>query len=279
MKQLILISLVFFSYVKASCQVFGNIIERTIQPTVSIKIGNGSGSGILVKDSSSICLITAKHVIFDASTNFQKLNSNHLLIQFYSNNFEDDSANYISLDLIRLSKTKHILVDSLFDISLIKIAEIEESGAVRYLAGANRFGHSTKYNPYYIEKNSILRKSDLFLGEDVFIVGFPTSIGLKKTPQFNYEKPLLKRGAIASLDDNFSSFIIDCSVFHGNSGGPVFLERKSFDKYSLRLIGIVTEYIPLINSTVSNKDLTIQNSNYAVIVPIELSLNLLYKLR
>ena len=143
------------------------------------------------------------------------------------------------------------------------------------MTGISSPNNSIDYTPYPLIQNNIINKNDLYLGEDVFIVGFPNSIGLQQSPQFDYNRPLLKRGSIASLSDNFNTFVIDCSAYQGNSGGPVFLERKSFDKYSLRLIGIVTQFIPIINPTLSQKDLTVQYSNYAVVVPIEYALKLL----
>lgn len=264
--------------IKADCQVFGNIIERTIQPTVLIEVGKGSASGILVQDSTArISLITAKHVLFDSETNFSKLNDNKAIVYLYAKDFRKDSATHFVLDLPKLIKSNNLKVDSLHDILIVKLGFAENSGAVKYYSGVYRAGHSVNYNPYYFDNNSIVFKDDLYLGEDLFVVGFPTSIGLKQIPQFDYYKPLLKRGAIASVSHTFDNYIIDCPVYHGNSGGPVFLERKGFDNYSLRLIGIVTQFIPLINKTLSQNDLTEQNSSYGVIVPIEYGLKLVYE--
>lgn len=275
MRQLLIIIFILLIYRSADCQVFGNIIEKKIQCTVLIKIGKGTGSGVLVRDTTYISLITAKHVIFDEKKDFKKLISTQALIQFYAKDFRADSANYILLDLNKLISNKLMLVDSLNDICVIKLAKIVNKNTINYFQGVLRFGHGVKYYADYLDDKAIIKKSEIFLGEDVFIVGFPSSIGLQQTPQFDYDKPLLKRGAIAGISDNFNTFIIDCPVFHGNSGGPVFLERKSFEKYSLRLIGIVTQYIPVLNPTALKKDLTIQNSSYAVIVPIEYALKLL----
>jgi hypothetical protein len=260
---------------QADCQVFGNLIERTIQPTVLIKIGPGLGSGILVFDSTKLSLVTAKHVIFDPNQNFTKLNSNQLTIQFYLKDFRKNNANFINVDLNTIISNDLLLSDSLIDICVIKLASIDTSGKVYYYKGISSPNDSIDFTPYLLEEDRIIKKNDLYLGEDVFIVGFPNSIGLQQSPQFDYDRPLLKRGSIASLSDNFNTFIIDCSAYQGNSGGHVFLERKSFDKYSLRLIGIVTQFIPVINPTMSKKDLTIQYSSYAVVVPIEYALKLL----
>ena len=264
------------SFQNTYCQVFGNLIEKAIQSTVLIKTGNFSGSGILVRDTNSIHLITAKHVIFNEKDTFKTLLSSNAIVQFYVHDFERDSANVIIINLQLAQKDNRLRKDSIHDICILTIAKVEkETGYIKYDNGVFRLGHNVRYDQYYLDQNSIITKNDLYLGEDVFVVGFPGSIGLKKIPQFDYDKPLLKRGAIASTSDKYDNFIIDCSVFHGNSGGPVFLERKDFNNYKLRLIGIASQYIPLLNETLSKKDITVQNSGYAVIVPIEYALKLI----
>lgn len=256
-------------------QVFGDKIEKTIQSTVLIKIGSFSGSGILVQDTlQQIHLITAKHVLFDQEQNFKKLISDQAIIQFYAKNFKTDSVNYIFVDLKKLLLEGQVKTDSVMDIALVTLAKIDTNSLIHYVDGIERRGHNAKYFPYPLLDISITKVDDLFLGEDVIVVGFPNSIGLRQLPQFDYNKPLLKRGAIASISDNFKTFIIDCPVYHGNSGGPVFLERKSFDRYSLRLIGIAVEYIPLLNPTASQKDIAIETSSYAVVVPIKYAFRL-----
>jgi len=271
---IVVISILLISNL-ANCQVFGNLIESIIQPTVLVKIGQGLGSGILVYDSTKLSLVTAKHVIFDSNQNSKQLNSDQLTIQFYLKNFRKNNANFIKVDLNKAISNNLLLTDSLIDICVIKLASIDTASNIHYYAGISSPNDSIEYAPYPLGQDKIIKKNDLYLGEDVFIVGFPNSIGLQQSPQFDYNRPLLKRGSIASLSDNFNTFIIDCSAYQGNSGGPVFLERKSFDKYSLRLIGIVIQFIPVINPTLSNKDMTVQYSSYAVVVPIEYALNLL----
>lgn len=275
MKKSFIFILLCFPCIEINCQVFGNIIERMIQPTVLINVGKYSGSGILVCDSNSlISIITAKHVIYDPMTNFKKLNSNIIDVFFYAHDFKGDSANLIQINLNNLDTNFSLRTDSIHDICVVIIGKSEKSGAVTYYNGVSRFGYRANYTTLPLDNGRIAKKSEIFLGEDIFIVGFPKSLGLKQNPQFDYDKPLLKRGAIAGMSTKFSNFIIDCPVYHGNSGGPVFLERKDFEKYSIKLIGLVSEFIPLFTNTVKNDDLTVETSNYAVIVPIEYALNL-----
>ena len=75
------------------------------------------------------------------------------------------------------------------------------------------------------------------IGDAVFILGFPLAIsGIKK----NY--PIARGGIIARKDSEIikteKSFLIDCQIFGGNSGGPVFSKPESF---SLAPTGPITK--------------------------------------
>jgi len=260
---------------KSIGQVFGNLIESNIQSTVIINTGVTEGSAILVRDTSRIFLVTAKHCLYKSLDNDSIFISNTAEITFYSKNFKDDKQNYILLDLSQLRKNNLLRSDKHLDICVVNIAKVDSGGGIKYNDGVHRMGQSVKYDQYYLSDESIVRKKDIFLGENIFLVGFPGSLGLKQIPQFDYEMPLLKRGAIASTSNKYNTIIIDCPVYHGNSGGPVFLERINFESYKIRLIGIVVEFIPLIMPTVSQNDLITETSSYAVVVPIEYALNLM----
>ena len=64
------------------------------------------------------------------------------------------------------------------------------------------------------------KESDYFEGRKVFILGYPGSIGSKY-----WTRGLLRSGIISWLPNSQienKKFVIDCNVFPGNSGGPVF---------------------------------------------------------
>ncbi len=73
----------------------------------------------------------------------------------------------------------------------------------------------------YVAKNSILFLKDALVSNDIFLYGYPSSLGLKQSPQFDYNKPLLRKGIIASVNKTQGTIILDCPVYYGNSGGPV----------------------------------------------------------
>lgn len=288
MKKVLIAIIFLLSYQNLYSQVFGNIIEENIQSTVLIKIGNESGSGIMVIDSNSIFLITARHVLFKEKTSKVELKQFYFLVEFYAKNLKNDDQNTILIDAKKLLKNKNLTFHKTQDICVVKIAELElpkkpeakiVNSPVNYLDGVDRLGKSVNYSTFGLVKGKYLKKEELYLGEQVFTIGFPVSLGLKKIPQFDYDRPLLKRCSIAGLSDNYDTYTVDCHVYSGNSGGPVFLERTDFNSYSIKLIGITVEFIPFINETVSKKDLVVQTSSYAVIVPIDFAIELINNMK
>lgn len=256
------------------------IIENVIQSTILIENFDsslnikGNSSGILVNDSSKLYIVTAKHCIMTEENNYQTLISPFIQVRFYAKNFKSDSSNLIIIDLYKLRNSNFIRVDSINDICVLIIGDAKVNAPIRYYAGVERLGYGVNFAPYPLFEDYVFKKEQLYLGEDVFVAGFPSSLGLKYYPQFDYFKPLLKKGIVGGVSNNFSTFVIDCPVYPGNSGGPVFLDRKDFYSREVRLIGI--EYIPYISTEIligrsGNYTSTLidQTSSYAVVVPIE----------
>lgn len=130
--------------------------------------------------------------------------------------------------------------------------------------------------------------SDIDLGEDVYVIGFPSAIGLKQAPQYDFQRPLLRKGIISGISPSFKTFLIDCHVYGGNSGGPVVLKRDVFDfsqpgkiirVQTQKLIGVVSQFVPLQevweNKNYHFNNVEIDNSGYAVIVPVDYAFDLI----
>jgi hypothetical protein len=275
MRAIFLLTIFYFLTMNLICQNLGVRIEQSIQTTVLIKVGDYYGSGILVADHNSIfSLITAKHLIYNIDFNFELLCSNKLEIFYFENDFKKDSSKSIIVDLNRLDKDNRIRSDTIHDICVVPLGKFSKSNIIFYKGVS-----SETYTGLYalsLGSADIATKSELFVGDEIYFIGYPRSIGNEQEPQFDYQKPLLKRGTIAGLSNSFDTYVIDCSVYRGNSGGPVFLQRRDNLDYNIKLIGIITEFIPFYSQTIKN-DVVEQNSTYGVIIPIEYALKLLYK--
>ena len=114
-------------------------------------------------------------------------------------------------------------------------------------------------------------------GNEIFVLGFPLAMvgGYK-----NYV--IVRHGIVARMQDWYEdaakSFLIDSSIFPGNSGGPV-LAKPTLHTYgnaitSAKLIGMVSAYVPY--QDIARSDQTglpilasAENSGLAIVVPVD----------
>ena len=95
-------------------------------------------------------------------------------------------------------------------------------------------------------ENCVRGLANAFVGNEVLMYGYPTSLGLKQTPQFDYSRPLVRKGGLAGVYPTKGTLILDCPAFPGNSGGPVVQVEEignGMKKHSV--VGVVSEFIPL----------------------------------
>ena len=93
------------------------------------------------------------------------------------------------------------------------------------------------------------RNSQVSEGDGIFILGFPLGEAGKER---NYA--IVRQGIIARIQDwlneNSKTYLIDASVFPGNSGGPVLLKPElaaiegTKSNNNCGLIGMVSSYLP-----------------------------------
>ncbi len=71
-----------------------------------------------------------------------------------------------------------------------------------------------------IPYSSFPNNENYYEGKDIYVLGYPGSVGA------NYwTRGLLRKGIVSWLPKNNvgqNKFLIDCNIFPGNSGGPVF---------------------------------------------------------
>lgn len=121
------------------------------------------------------------------------------------------------------------------------------------------------------------RDSEISEGDGVFVLGFPLG---QAGEERNYA--IVRQGIIARAQDwlkgNSRTFLIDASIFPGNSGGPVLTKPDSIaikgTKSNTRcgLIGMVSSYLPYQEVAVSQQTgrtrmIFEENSGLGVVVP------------
>ncbi|MDE0043175.1 MAG: serine protease [Candidatus Poribacteria bacterium] len=129
----------------------------------------------------------------------------------------------------------------------------------------------------YVASLEKLRQGKFSEGNEVFVLGYP--MGLAGEEQ-NYV--IVRHGIVARIQDWYDSssksFLIDSSVFPGNSGGPVFA-KPTLHTYGeaiihAKLIGMVSSYLPYQEIAVSEQTglrrmIFEENSGLATVVPID----------
>ena len=124
------------------------------------------------------------------------------------------------------------------------------------------------------------RTSEVSEGDGVFLLGFPLG---EAGHERNYA--IVRQGIIARAQDwlkgDARTFLIDASVFPGNSGGPVLLKPEATSIKGTKsnnrcgLIGMVSSYLPyqeIAVSTQTNRPRMIfeENSGLGIVVPHDL---------
>ena len=127
------------------------------------------------------------------------------------------------------------------------------------------------------------RKYDaVSVGSDIFIVGFPSSIGLNEAPQIDPNAPLFRKGIVSGKNSAIRTLVLDCPSFPGNSGGPVILEEKaSVTSDNFYIVGVVTEFVPF-RQTWQNQQFGLvnqewSNSGYSIAEPMDTVLDMVWK--
>lgn len=105
-----------------------------------------------------------------------------------------------------------------------------------------------------------LRAADLGIteGDGVYILGFPMGL-IGETRNF----AIVRQGAIARVRDciaaSANEFLVDCTIFPGNSGGPVVTRPEAVaiegtsSVQAAYLIGVVASYVPYQDVAVSTQ--------------------------
>lgn len=123
-------------------------------------------------------------------------------------------------------------------------------------------------------------------GDEVFVLGFPMGLAGKSK-----KYAIVRNGMIARLDDeiinNEHSFIIDSTIFPGNSGGPVFLKPSITSVEGTQpinrsyLIGVIRAYLPyqdtaytLTTTPPQPRIVFTENSGLAFVVPLDYAIEL-----
>ena len=173
--------------------------------------------------------------------------SNKIKLTSYSPDFSDPKRNIIELNLEELLLQNFIELSNEHDVAIIEIGNLinkDEDDNIKFYDPIVFFQRNSK-GFLCVESNSIKIFDDVLIGNEIFVFGYPTSIGLENIPQIDYNRPLLRKGIIAGKNYKNSTIIIDCPIYYGNSGGPVVeIEKFGINQTKFKIIGLIIEFIP-----------------------------------
>lgn len=252
-----------------------NIPENNLAYPALIILNNGhSGSGFRLNSETHIYFVTAKHVLFDEKGN---LKADKAKIVCQTADINDDTTTIFVIDLNALQKSNRVFSHSQKDVAAFTISTIKDSqngnGSVTNTVPGVTLKQASKGSLVSVARKSVLFLKDVLVSNDIFLFGYPSSLGLKQSPQFDYDKPLLRKGIIASVNKAQGTIILDCPVYYGNSGGPVVQVINKGIHFQHNIIGVVSQFIPYTENWKNQSNniihTEISNSGYSVAVAMD----------
>jgi hypothetical protein len=261
------------------------------------------GTGFFLNAVSAVYLITARHVLFNEAVRLDPNQSRPLQCKraellSYSKNPKEQQLNHFSVDLQALYQAGKIKGHSSHDVAVVQIARIvtanpasapsvpatapqpangSEAQSIEMIPGVV-LSPSAPSGILGVSWDTVEKFDQVLTANDVYILGFPGSIGLQQAPQIDYSTPLLRKGIVAGTNSTKRTIVLDCLTFHGNSGGPVLEAIHQGLQIKFRVIGVVSQYVPVaetwVNTTQSYFNMQLYNSGYSIAEPMDFVLEL-----
>ncbi len=240
-----------------------------------ISVGKSTGSGFLMEHRKGLYLVTAKHVLFDED----RLLNNEIEVACKSGETNTNPIHRLRIDLTITIPTP----SKKNDVIIIKLgisnwSEKYNSFITTYGEGVETIeGKETSF--VLVTRENTKRINDVTVGNDIFLFGYPTSLGGSATHLFEKTEPLLRKGIVANINKLTNTVILDCAVYPGNSGGPVLEVHKLKDKKYYFLIGVVSRFIPYEQAWYNSRDrirnVEYFNSGYSIATSMDVVLDLM----
>jgi len=266
-----------FSQIRLEGLDFGDFtspVRHYVASPVLVKFSNGgSGSGFYVRSTNRWFLATARHVLFDNSGNLRGTN---VVLTSQSQGLTNTCT--VGADLGALMAHGLVRPHRKHDVAVVQLGEFPETNRIHYNKAWLNITNGG--NLWCIDASALRVLADVKVGDDAYVFGYASSIGLQVSPKFDYSKPLLRKGVIAGVYDKERTIIVDSSVYFGNSGGPVLeIEQTKFNQWKFGIIGVVSEMIPFVetweNKSFGYANAHLSNSGYCVVEPVDFILELL----
>lgn len=246
-------------------------------------VGKG-GSGFYLRMDNQIFLVTAKHVLFKQSNNIatgeELISETPIKAISYGKDPEDSKSNILLLDLQAIRLNGNLKKHDVRDIAVIRMGSLNAEGNLALNHGIEL---QEKSNSGFIvtAPENIRTFKSVLISNEVFLFGFPLELGSvppgwPPLNQYDYSRPLLRKGIVAGKNAANKTLMIDLPAYHGNSGGPVIEVENDGSQKRFRVIGVVTQLVPAFEIIKSNGAYTVllNNSGYSVAESLDAVLEL-----
>jgi S1-C subfamily serine protease len=245
-------------------------------------IPNITGSGFFINAENATYFVTARHVLFDESKPDRPLRCKQAELLSYSRDQKEAGRNLLALDLALLSANNDVKAHPTHDVAVIRIgtsSKLDAKPVIKMLTGV-QIRESAPSGILGVSPTVIKKLDQVLTANEIYVFGFPTSIGLRELPQIDYLKTLIRQGIVAGTNGQRKVIILDCLTFPGNSGGPVLeVEQVSLLERRFYVIGVISQFVPIaetwVNKTFNYSNTQIYNSGYSVAIPMDMVLELL----
>jgi hypothetical protein len=241
-----------------------------------LTIGQGSGTSFFLNCPDATHLVTAHHVLFDPKSGAPWADT--FVVMAYSRDQAIASPQRFMFHVPALVTSGRLRTDRVHDVAVAEVARVGADGNMDFVPGVAPVT-PMQWPIIGVPLMSVLRVADVLIGNEVYLFGYPVSIGLPQVPQLDYDRPLLRRGIVAGKNPSRGAVIVDCPVYPGNSGGPVMQLDADGTQNSYRVFGVAIEFVPTTakvyhaGSAVPSDALV--NSGYAVVAAMDHVLSLL----
>jgi hypothetical protein len=256
------------------------------------------GTGFFLNAPSATYLVTARHVLFNEAVRLapnqpRPLQCKRAELLSYPKDPKEKQLNRFSVDLETLNQAGRVKAHPTHDVAVVQVAIVITANpapaptvpaATPNAADGSQLrrietvpgvaiNHSAPSGILGVGLDTLEKFDQVLTPNDIYVLGYPESIGLQQAPQIDYSAPLLRKGVVAGTNSANKTIVLDCMTFHGNSGGPVLEVIHQGLQNRFIVIGVVSQYVPIaetwINTTQSYFNMQLYNSGYSIAEPMD----------
>lgn len=243
---------------------------------LSVDQGKSKGSGFRLKYKDLNLLVSARHVFYDENDNLygervvatcpsSPLGNGTITFEVDLTEAKIFKSENADVCVLLLGKNQHL---SKPEVHLKHETGDHKRPATLELENYVTIIEASAKNITSVDIEATRGITEIGIANEVYLMGYPTSLGLANSRYFDSRKPLIRKGIVSGVNMTEGTFIIDCPSYQGNSGGPIIEQGE--DGY-FRVIGLVSQYIPYettwYNSRERIKNIEVANSGFSVCVP------------